>query len=214
MWCSDLSARSHPRLSLRTRAVPSLREAMAADPRGAAFISPVAIGALLVAAVLGFATPAAAVDDSMKYDRKADFSTYETYDWIEQKKRPEGSPLAVGGEIDTKIRNAIDRQLADQGYRPAIDEEPDFLVSFDGAMVQVTDIEANRRQIASGVAWVVEGDINSYRNDTLIISIHDSKTEKAVWSAWTRNKIKDPRNPDRRIKKSVRKLLRKFPPAN
>ena len=154
----------------------------------------------------------AAADNGMKYDRKADFAGYETYDWIEQKKRPDGSPLAVGGEIDTKIRNAIDRQLATRGFQPAIDDEPDFLVSFDGAMEQVTDIEANRRQIASGVSWVVDGDINSYRKGTLIIAIRDAETGKSVWSAWTREKIKGRGNPDKQIDKAVRKLLRKFPP--
>ncbi|MEM7353551.1 MAG: DUF4136 domain-containing protein [Acidobacteriota bacterium] len=154
----------------------------------------------------------AAADNNMKYDRKADFSSYKTYDWIEQKKRPDGSPLAVGGEIDTKIRNAIDRQLAAQGFQPAIDAEPDFLVSFDGAMEQVTDIEADRRQIASGVSWVVEGDINSYRYGTLIIGIRDAGTDKSVWSAWTRQKIKGRGNPDKQVDKAVRKLLRKFPP--
>lgn len=166
-----------------------------------------AVGGILVPGLL------TAAEHGMKYDRKADFSSYETYDWIEQKKRPEGSPLAVGGAIDTKIRNAIDKQLAAQGFRPSIDDKADFLVSFDGAMEQVTDIEANRRQIASGVAWVVAGDINSYRKGTLIIAVSDAETGKSVWSAWTRNKIKDPQNPDKQIDKAVKKLLSKFPPT-
>lgn len=148
----------------------------------------------------------------MEFDRHADFSGYETYDWIERKQRPEGSPLAVGGAIDTKIRNAIDKQLTAQGFRPAIDSEPDFLVSFDGAMEQITDIQSDRFEIAPGVAWVAEGDINSYRKGTLIISISDAGTGKRVWSAWTRNKVKNPDNPDAQINRAVRKLLSRFPP--
>ncbi len=175
-------------------------------------IIPVALIGVIVSLGLWLPGRAEAADHGMKFDRKADFSVYETYGWIEQKQRPEGSPLAVGGAIDTKIRNAIDRQLTRQGFRPAIDEEPDFLVSFDGSMEQVTDIEANRRQIATGVAWVVDGDINSYRKGTLIISINDAETGKAVWSAWTQSKIKDPNKPEKQINKSVKKLLSKFPP--
>ena len=156
--------------------------------------------------------PAAAAENGMKFDRDADFSGYRSYGWVEHKKRPEGSPLAVGGALDTKIRNAIDSRLAAQGFRPAIDEEPDFFVSFDGALEQVTDIEANRRQIVSGVSWVVDGDISSYRKGTLIISISDSETGKSVWSAWTRNRIKNPQYPDKQIDKAVKKMLARFPP--
>lgn len=158
--------------------------------------------------------PGAAADSGVKFDREADFSRYETYDWIEQKKRPEGSPLAVGGAIDTKIRNAIDRHLTARGFRPAIDQEPDFLISFDGAMEQVTAIEANRRQIAAGISWVVEGDINTYRTGTLIIAVSDAGTGRSVWSAWTRSKIKDPQNPDKQIDRAVKRLLNRFPPPD
>ena len=171
--------------------------------------------AVAVAMSFGIMLPglAAAADHGMKYDRKADFSGYETYDWMERKQRPEGSPMAVGGAVDTRIRNAIDRQLAARGFRPAIEEEPDFLVSFDGSLKEVTDIQANRRRIAPGVSWVVDGDINSYREGTLIIAIRDAGTGKSVWSAWTEDKIKNPDHPGKQIDKTVKKLLSKFPPA-
>ena len=167
----------------------------------------------LVAALLALVLPGllAAGDNGVKYDRGHDFSAYETYGWIEQKKRPEGSPLAVGGRVDTKIRNAIDRQLAAKGFRPAIDEEADFLVAFDGAMEQVQDIQSDRYQIASGVAWVAEGDIASYRRGTLIISIIDAPSGNRVWNAWTTKKVKDPK-PGKHVDKAVKKLLGKFPP--
>ncbi len=154
----------------------------------------------------------AAEKQGMEFDRDADFSGYQTYGWIEHKKRPEGSPLAVGGALDTKIRNAIDKQLAAQGFEPATSGEPDFLVSFDGAMEQITDIQSDRYQIASGVAWVAEGDINSYRKGTLIVSVSDAGTGKRVWSAWTQKKVKNPKNPGSQVDKVVKKLLGKFPP--
>lgn len=170
----------------------------------------------LVAALLALTLPGvlAAGDHGVKFERGTDFSAYGSYDWIEQKKRPEGSPLAVGGALDTKIRNAIDKQLAAQGFRPAIDEDADFLVSFDGAMIQIQDIQSDRYQIASGVAWVAEGDINSYREGTLIISILDAASGNRVWHAWTTKKIKDPKNPGKHVDKVVKKLLSSFPPGS
>ncbi|MCP3960953.1 MAG: DUF4136 domain-containing protein [bacterium] len=169
------------------------------------------VPAIMVLAGL-FVAGLAAAENGVKFDRDADYSGYKVYDWIEQKKRPEGSPLAVGGALDTKIRNAIDRQLAAQGFSQAIDQEPDFLVSFDGALEQVTDIQSQRYKIASGVSWVAEGDINSYGKGTLIITILDAGTDKTIWSAWTRKKVKNPGSSDKRIEKTIKQLLSKFPP--
>ena len=171
--------------------------------------------ALLIPAALCLLAPAAAPaakESGIRFDPQADFGSYETYDWAEGGHKPEGSPMAVGGAIDTKVRNAIDRELRTRGYEPAIDEEPDFLISFDGAMETVTDFEGLRQEITGGVTWVMEGGINSYRRGTLMISIDEAGSGKAVWSAWTTEKVKDPKNPDKQIDKAVRKLLKKFPP--
>lgn len=156
-----------------------------------------------------------AADQGTKFDRAVDFSTYETYEWVAAKPRsPEGSPLSLGAEGDTLIRNAIERELGKSGFRQAIDEEPDFLVSFDGALQPVTEFEGQRRQLAEGVAWVVDGNIHSYQKGTLVITFSDPETEKPVWSSWTTAKVKNPDRPKKQIDKSVRKMLRKFPPRS
>lgn len=154
-----------------------------------------------------------AADRGTTFDRSADFSTYETYEWVAANpKSPEGSPLSLGAEGDTLIRNAIERELVARGFRQAIDEDPDFLVTFDGALQPVTEFEGQRRQLAEGVAWVVDGNINSYQKGTLVITFTNPRTKKPVWSAWTTEKVKNPDRPKKQIDKSVRKMLRKFPP--
>ncbi len=168
--------------------------------------------AVIASCLFLVASGAVAKDTGVRFERDADFSDYSTYDWSEPEAKPEGSPLAVGGALDTKIRNAIDARLQAQGFEPAIDEEPDFIVSFDGAMETVTDFDGLRRDITPGVAWVMEGSINSYGRGTLIITIRDGETEMVVWSAWTTEKVKDPDNPDRQVGRAVKKLLKKFPP--
>ncbi len=156
-----------------------------------------------------------AADRGTTFDRDADFSTYETYEWVAAKpKTPEGSPLSLGAEGDTLIRNAIERELGENGFRQAIDEDPDFLVSFDGALEPVTEFEGQRRKLAEGVAWVVDGSISSYQKGTLVITFSDPETRKPVWSAWTTAKVKNPDRPKKQIDKSVRKMLRKFPPES
>ena len=120
--------------------------------------------------------------------------------------------MAEGGATRARVRDAIDRQLRAQGYEPAADGEPDFLVSFDGAMESVTDFEGLREEITGGITFVMEGGINSYRRGTLMITIRDAGSDKTVWNAWTTEKVKDPENPGKQIDKAVRKLLKKFPP--
>ena len=157
--------------------------------------------------------PAAfAKDTGVRFERDVACSKYQTYDWVDPVAKPEGSPLAVGGEIDTAIRNAVDRQLRKQGFEEATDGEADFLVSFDGAMESVTDFDGLRRDVTPGVAWVMEGTVNSYNRGTLIISVRDGESEKIVWSAWTTEKVKNPEHGEKQVDKAVRKLLRKFPP--
>ncbi len=175
---------------------------------------------LFTAAALGglwLALPAIAAagkNSGTKFDPAADFSGYGTYDWVEETKRqPEDSPLALGGPADTAIRNSIDRQLAAQGFSPATGGEADFLVTYDGALIPVTDIEGLRHDIGGGVSWVMDGSIRSYQKGTLLIEVRDAGTGETVWSAWTEEKVRDPENPDQgRVDRIVKKLLKKFPP--
>ncbi len=126
--------------------------------------------------------------------------------------KPEGSPLAAGGALDVKLRNAIERQLESQGFEPAVDGDPDFLVSFDGAMESVASSDAMHHDIRPGIAWVMEGSVNSFSRGTLIITVRDGKSQTVVWSAWTTEKVKDPGNPDKQVDRAVKKLLKRFPP--
>ena len=154
-------------------------------------------------------------DKGSKFDPEANFSGLKTYDWmVETRHRPEGSPLALGGSADTLVRNAIDDQLRAQGFVPATEGEPDFLVTYDGALEPVTDFEGYRRELTAGVSWVMEGSINSYLRGTLVISIHLEDLEHAAWSAWTTETVKDPKSAEKQIRKVVRKLLRGFPPKD
>lgn len=167
----------------------------------------------LVLLALFVTFPAGAKDRGTKFDREADFSKYKLYDWeAENRRQPEGTPLALGGAADTEIRDAIDQRLRAQGFEAAIDEPADFLVAYDGTLEPVTDIEGQRRDLGTGVAWVIEGSISSYNRGTLVITIKDRETGNVVWTGWTTETIKDPNNPGKQINRAVKKLLRQFPP--
>lgn len=150
-------------------------------------------------------------ETGMKLDREVDFSKYKTFGWVLDTEKPADSPLAPGGEIDTMVRNAIDAQLRAQGFKPAMDGEADFVVSFDGVLEPELEITSVRRQIAEGVAWVVDGSISSFYRGTLVISISDGETGNPVWSGWTTDKIKKQGEIDQqKVSKAVKKILRRF----
>lgn len=158
------------------------------------------------------AAPAVAADKGFKFERDVDFDQYRKFDWIATAEKPADSPLSIGGEVDTAIRNAIDQQLQAQGYEPALAADADFLVSFDGALESVTDFDGLRRDIRPGVAWVIEGSVQSYNRGTLMITVYDAETEKLVWSGWTTEKVKNRDHPEEQVGRAVRRLLKKFPP--
>ena len=170
----------------------------------------VALGTLVF---LSAATsPAGAKDHGTKYDRDADFSGLETFGWDEARTvRPEQGRMAQGNDVDVMIREAIQKQLESQGFRFDADAA-DFLVTYDTALVPVTTVESERREITAGVSWVFDGTIQSYMEGTLVLTIYDAGTDKPIWSGWTEGKIKDPQNPEKQIKKVIKQLLGRFPP--
>jgi hypothetical protein len=172
------------------------------------------IAALLGAALMVLATAADAGKIGSRYDRDADFSNLESYAWRPGEKKPEGSPLAPGGEIDTMIRGAVDAELARRGFRPAADgEEPDFVIGYDAARETAVDNPNLRRDVTSGVAWVVEGEYRSWERGTLILTVHRPGEDRAIWSAWTTEDLKHPDGPSQRqVERATRKLLKRFPP--
>lgn len=126
---------------------------------------------------------------SFDYDAAADFSKFESYDWLpwEQTGFPE-SIAPDDGELDHWVTKAVDARLAEQGLWLDC-AAPDFLVSYEAPI-------ENR--------------------GTVTLAFVDADSRQIIWRGESSDEGYPARNPtawEGRIRLAVDKLLRQFPPA-
>lgn len=156
---------------------------------------------------------ALANDVSYDIDRSAAFAKYRTYTWTAG--TPIGDPIN-----DTRITDAVERTLGQKGILRAANTAPDLLVAYHvhfGQDVRVT---------ASGTGWPGYG-VGASRFGTaranrvlvgrLAVEIRDAASGRVVWRGYTSvdidtNASSDQR--DRRIGKTVTRLLASLPPGS
>lgn len=165
------------------------------------------------------AAPAAAKVHS-RWDRGADFSSYETFRWQDSEK-PMGPRVSPGGVLYDPIRELVVAALESEGLREVEDGEADLLVHFEAVATPVMDMGALRRDVAPGIAWVVDGPMRSYYEGTLVVVLTDAETGQPVWSGWTTQQIEgDHERPTDEVKlvkvarKVTKKIMKRYPPRD
>ena len=182
--------------------------------------------ALLSLLLLACAADARAQDVSVDFDPGSDFSKFKTFSWAEGV--PAKNPL-----IDQHIRSNIEGQLAARGLR-RVEEGSDIRVLY---MVAIDmDIEVARSrwsttgdwagQMRSGVSvrsqtWDVEV-------GTLAVFLSDASGKQLLWRGTASTMLdkrsnnkkgvmeamtEDARTAEKRIRRSVEKMFKKYPVA-
>jgi hypothetical protein len=158
------------------------------------------------------------------YDPSTEFSGLKTYDWHPDLEAPgEGGP-AGSPFVDSRIRSAIVRNLADKGYRKAADGNVDFLVYYQYGI---------RRRIASdrvrtgvgfgsggwghwgGIGISTGGGVQEYDEGRLIIDVLGFHGDALLWRGTGTRPVSEQAGPDtskREIDEMVDKILAQFPP--
>jgi hypothetical protein len=142
------------------------------------------------------------------YDRDANFSTYKTYQWVEEKS-PAGQPL-----LDQDIRRAIDGQLASKGLTK-VEHGGDLTIAYRTAIDRERQIDA----WTMGPRWSVMAHANTSTIDvgTVLLSIYETGQKRLVWRGSvtkTLNVKKDPDKNYKNLEKAVRTLLVNYPPKS
>lgn len=156
------------------------------------------------------------------YYEAADFSQYRSYVWMAESplirsdsSRVEVSPLTV-----RRIREAIERDLAEKRFEPAATRDAaDFSISFTvGArdMITLEDYPPYYRgQWRWGRPYYWPSvDVGMYTEGMLAIDIFDNETREPVWHGWARKTIlqSDIDDPEATIEAAVEAILADFPP--
>jgi hypothetical protein len=182
------------------------------------------LSAVLVAVSVGCAT----LEIQTEYDPRADFSGFETWVWMPREPAATGDPRLDNAILHSRIRVAVEEQLALQGYRKLSSGTPDFLVTFHAALDQRLDVftvdRSYPRHGASGSwgrggGWVYSSEtrVREYEVGSLILDIADNHTRDLVWrgvaEAEVSSRSEDQARRDERLREAVRKMLEQFPPA-
>lgn len=139
---------------------------------------------------------------------------YRIYGWMSRGIPVDAGQVAIAG-LDTRVRAAVDANLALKGYAQRPRSVPDFLVGYRTA-TQFKTTESIRdvydyRQ-AGGQQSAQESFGRGFEEASLTLELIDAKTRQVFWRASAAAVIGEQRGGDR-VSEAVRLMLDKLPPA-
>ena len=167
--------------------------------------------AVIVAAFLGGCST---IQVTTEYDRSARFDGLSSYAWAPQSETERTDPLLIGTPLDSRIRTAVDVELAKRGYRPVAGGTPDFLVAYHAALARKIDLSSMRRGAGRRVGYA-DPMTRTYDEGTLLIDVLEPGSQRLLWRGVGRaevHRISDPAKREQRLREAVAKILERFPP--
>jgi hypothetical protein len=170
---------------------------------------------------LGCAGPRITYD----YDSKVNYAGYHTFDWYAPTRAAQARAGGIQNPImDTRVRRAVEAQLAARNFQKDTSGDPDFLVTY----YPVYTRRASRTQVGfglglgvfPGVSVGVSGPVGEGRPSgaigSIVLEVQDFKTHQLVWKAVAGEVLDDadtPEGSDEDVARAVKKMLARFPPA-
>ncbi len=170
---------------------------------------------IAVALVVLFISGCSGIRVKTDYDRDADFSVYQTYGWLPD---PKGSPrhrLMNNKLVRREVHAAVDREMAGMGFDKAGRMEADLLVTFYiGAKRRVDVTHHGYGYGPWGMPRYGGVSVHRYKEGTLILDFIDAETRQLVWRGWAASVLHGKENLSEDIRRSVEKLMLRYPPEN
>jgi len=151
------------------------------------------------------------------WDPKAEFSSYSTYAWME---RDHSIESLLPEHLKIRLRRVTEDVLAEKGLEPApAPPQTDLLLTYYFSATDELQINHIPWGTVSPWGYGYWGGFNygytevrSYKEGTLVLDIVDARTHQLVWTGVVEREITNVNPPGKRIQKTVRKLLKSFPP--
>ena len=170
--------------------------------------------ALLAPLVLGFALGRAAAQDvSYNFDKDTDFSKFNSYKWVDIKSVQQVDYLTA-----RQITVLIDAELARKGLLKTDSDHADLYIGYQAALSRQTAWMAYRDGWGYGPGWgggaatAAEEMIHASQLD---LDMYAATEKRLVWRGAVSNAVEIKVNLDKsekKIEKSVEKLLKNYPP--
>ena len=151
-------------------------------------------------------------------ERGVEFTHYHTWDWAPAEARPTGDPrLDNNPMFELHLRSAIEHQLAGKGYvrtplAGPLDLRAQYQVNFSKR------VEINGGAASAGsCSRDCEPEAYAYEQGTLVVDLVDARTNKVVWSGWSRDNmegiIDNQERMERKIDRVVAAMFERIPSA-
>ncbi len=173
-------------------------------------------------AALALSMGCAGPDVHYDYDARASYQGLRTYDWYAAPTSAKGvgrNPL-----MDTRVRRAVEAELAARNLRRETSADPDFLVTYyplfearkarHGHVGLGLGLGGRGLGMGVGLAAPIGGHPKG-QIGSIVLEIQDFKTHTLIWKAVADQVLDDeeaPEDADTSVAQAVRKMLSRFPP--
>ena len=151
------------------------------------------------------------------YDHSLDFSGYSTYAFLE---RDNSIEAQLPDHLRVRLHRVTEDVLAEKGFDPApAPPQTDFLLTFYFGATD--ELQINHVAYAPYSPWGYSywpgfnygyTEVRSYKQGTLVLDIVDARTHKLMWTGILEKEVRSVNPSGKQIQKSLRKLLKNFPP--
>jgi hypothetical protein len=158
--------------------------------------------AFAAALLLALAVDSQAQTVRVQWDRKVDFSTYQSFTWLE-------GTAAVDPEVNQLISQSIENELSVRGIFPD-EDEPDLHVVYNASAREEFQVEGGYRR-----DWTDSGavTVESHLAGTLVVDLVDAEENRVVWRAIATATVSgNPKKARGRIPSVIQKMFADFPP--
>jgi hypothetical protein len=152
------------------------------------------------------------------YDTSANFAELKTYQWMPRAKPSVSDPRVDNALLESRIRTAVDEELAAKGFAKATSGSPDFLVGYHAAVRSRMDVYAMNDYYGYRHGWgwgTSDVHVYQYEEGTLALDVVEPETKRLIWRGSAQAEVNRSATPEKRegrIQEAVRKILERFPP--
>ncbi len=169
--------------------------------------------ALSLALIVLLAGCGSSIKIQSDHDNTADFSAYQTYQWMPQ---PDKANLETGlaGPI---IKRSVESELNDRSMQQ-VQSNPDLYVVYHaGVEEKITGASVDRWGYGYGRYYGGWGSTNvtvqSYNQGTLVLDFIDAGKKELVWRGTASGAVNNPQKTREKIPQIIADLMADFPPG-
>jgi Domain of unknown function (DUF4136) len=161
----------------------------------------------------------ATINTGADYDAGVTLDRFKTFNWGGGDTLPVGDPrLDNNPFFDARVRAAVELELAARGLRRT-SSAPDLLVHYHASIRQRVDVvRADEIRGDTNVRMRRADTVLEFDEGTLIVDVAEAGAKQILWRGWSQTDVggllDDPREMEKRIRESVRRMMLRFPRSN